>query len=496
MEKLTSLNFIADGKLFPPTVSNERLEKYRENNKRYKGKYQESRISVLGPSGVTKVAIKPPVTNYFKLVTDKTLGLLLNEKPNVIGSTKEMTKQLNDLIENTGFWAVLQDTFKTFSSHGDGVFFLSKDSSGSPVVNAVNPANWFKISSEGNIKKIKCHLLYQEIYKETFEGLGATYKDVIWDITHIRFLKHYKGYYIEQYWTYNNGVLGKAVDYTKDDGTVVPEEGKRVETGLSDFAVWDVNNSRSIDEMYGISDYSAFDTLVSLKEKKLAQLDGVTDKHYDPMITGPRSALGENEETGEVEFKGRGKYIGVNQGEEVKYVAWDAKTEAINELIDKCNDEIAILSEMGKAFMSGDYQSNVSGEALKTMIKSALDKVSRSIDTLDPVIKRVLCLLLMLEGVSAKPSDINIEWQDGISESDKTKSETIKERVESGTISKKRAMMKYDGMTEEQANAELVQIKVESGEVIANSTQVKKSVMDKLREFFGFSKIEGGSMDE
>lgn len=449
MEILTSTEFISNGMSFPPTVSKERLKKYANNSSRYKNKYSENKISVLTSDGTHTVIINKSPINYYKLVTDKTLGLLLNEKPKIDFDNDLHYGELSVMINNTNFYTALQDMVRTFSSHGDGVIYLYKNEYGEPELSAFDPSLYFKVVDRNNINKVICYMLCQPIYNEMY--INGIYNN---DVKYLRVLYHYKGYYIERYFMYNGSTVGKPIEFVSSNITI-PEDGLRIETGLSDFGVFDFNNSKPIDECYGISDYDAFDKLLELKEKKIAQLDGVTDKHFDPMIQGPHSAMSEDESTGEVVFRGLGGFIPLTgDDKDVKYVSWDAKTEAISSLINNLSDEIATLSEMGKVFLYGEY-GNVSGEALKTMIKSALDKVSRLIDQIEPTLKRLLVQMAFIKGISIKPSDINIQWQDGITETDYIKAQTVKLLSDGAVMSKGSLLQKYYGYTDEQVKKEL-----------------------------------------
>jgi len=449
MEIFTSTGFLGANKVFPPTKSKERLAKYKVNNTRYKGEYNKERQLVIKTVNGTKtINWKVPKLNYYKLVTDKFVGLLLNEKPIIGTKNKDLEDKLSDIVTNSSFWLAFQEAARTFSSLGDGVLYVYNDN-GLPGINAVNPEFWYKVVYSNNINNTKCHVLAQPIYEENFDNVATEDK-----IIALRVMEHYRGYYIERYYSYNGSTIGQPIEYVNDTGETIPVEGKRYATGIRGFAVIDFNNSKAVDEVYGSSDYEIFNEALELKEKKISQLDCVTDKHIDPIVQVPYSTIEENEETGKAEFNGLGNWIAVREGEEIKYISWDAKTDAVLSLVNKLDDEIAVLSEMGKAFLFGEY-ANVSGEALKTMIKSALDKAARQIDTIEPAIKKALCAMLDIVGVSVTPSDITIGWQDGITETDLTIAQTAKTKIEAGIISRKRAIMKYEGLTAEEAERDL-----------------------------------------
>jgi hypothetical protein len=459
MEVLTSVNFIDSGLSFPPTRSRGRLRNYSENLKRYSNTTEiikTAKIKTADGYREAKLHITP--LNFYKLVTDKSLGILLNEKPNVSCVDDKVTSELNDIITDTSFWHVFQDTMRCYSSLGDGVLYVYKQGHGVGV-NAVNPEFWYKVVDSININNTICHILVHNIYEESYDDI--TLED---RVIALHVLLHYKGYYIERVYAYDGIRISNPIDYKTSNGRVIPKEGVKVKTGLSDFAVFSVHNSKTIDNVYGLSEYSAFKHDVDLIEKKISQIDGATDKHFDPPLQLPKELFTENEQTGRVECDVLGNLIGVrSESKDIKYIQATLDIEPVKEILRFCMNNIATKSELGKVMLYGDY-SNASGESLKTQIKCALDKVSRWIDSIEPTVKRIFCAMLELRGIKIKPSDISIEWQDGITESDLVMSQIISNRLSSGSISRKRALIKYDSLTEAQAEVELELIKKERSE--------------------------------
>lgn len=463
MEIYNSTNFIANSLVFPPHKSVARMDAYKQNMGYYKGKYNiAKRLSIKTVSGSKMIDWGVPRYNFFKIITDKTVGLILNEKPSITGYDENLTKTLNTLVDNSGFYIAMQDMLRSFSTLGDGVLYVYNSVDGARL-NAVNPEFYYKVVDSGNIHKVICHVFAETIVEENFI-------DIIIDdrVTHLRVLEHYKGYYIEKVYTYDGANIHREVEYKLANGEVIPIGGRKVSTGLKGFAVFPFHNSKAIDEVYGISDYKIFEDAVHLLEKKVAIYDAITDKHSDPMLQVDQRYFQENNETGEMEFKGTGSVVGARSGDaESKYVTWDGNLSELLDFIKFNIDSIATLSEFGKVFLTGEFASgNISGETIKSMAKSVLDKASRHIDTIDYTLRCVLCAMLELEGVDVSPSDISIGWQDGVSDSDLIVAQAIATRVGSGTMSRKNAMMKYDSITLEQAEQELEQMKKEGVDVI------------------------------
>lgn len=68
-------------------------------------------------------------------------------------------------------------------------------------------------------------------------------------------------------------------------------EERTTPTGLNDFAVLHVPNTTTSRSLYGMDDYTDIDSIVSELEVRIDQIARVLDKHTDPTMQGPRSAL-------------------------------------------------------------------------------------------------------------------------------------------------------------------------------------------------------------
>lgn len=381
---------------FPPFLSRERIAEYEKNLKYFKGTYNENRaIRIKNLQG--SIDKFPIITeNFYKLITLKLQGLLLNEKPIIsFKNNVELTQKLNEIINNSGFWLAFQQSFRNFSSLGTGVLYLSfKD--GQPYTNSVNPINLFKIVDKNNIDNILCYVLSQPLYTVDYKDISYT------KIEKIKFLFHYKGYYIEKVYNYNeNGYLKNLISE------------KRVDTGLKDYAVFTFENCPPTDEVYGESDYNGIEDIVSIYEQILTLINAVLIKNINPIIQVPSGVLVENEQTGHIEAPAGGSWV-ETEGE-IKFITYDMQVQDISSYLGVLLNEIGIQSEMSKTFLTGEFTSNLSGEAIKSLMKSPLDKISRSVDQLDAVIKRLFVQMLNLVGIECSIADIEIVWRDGIS---------------------------------------------------------------------------------
>lgn len=395
---------------FPPLMSEERQKGYKQNLLRFDGDYNKNNYIYVKNLQGTVDKYRVATENFYKLITLKLQGLLLNEKPIItVKDNAEKTKLLNDLVNNSGFWLAFQQSFRNFSSLGTGALYLYKQ--GVPKVNPLNPQFLYKVVNSTDISEVKCYVLAQPIVSIDYKNPEKS------KTTHIRMLYHYKGYYIEKVYEYkeSKGVLGQVVAQDFVDYKV-SSTGLRVDTGLEDFAVFTFENQPSANSIYGTSDYNQIADVVSIYEQILTLVNIVIVKNINPIIQVPAGLMHENEQTGQLEFNGVGSAVEVRKDEkDIKYISYDMQVTDIMNYIDRLLSEIGIQSEMSKTFLTGDFASNLSGEAIKNLIKSPLDKISRSIDTLDSVVKGLFSQMLLLQGIEdIDISDVEIEWKDGI----------------------------------------------------------------------------------
>lgn len=404
-EILTSIDAISEGKPFPPYVSRERMDKYDLNLKRFKGEYNEGKaIRIKNLNG--GVDTFPLITeNFFKLMTLKLQGLLLNEKPIlVVKDNDEYSSILNKVVNDSGFWKALLSAYRNFSSLGSGVLYLSyKDLK--PRVNSVNPRYVYKIVNAQNIDEVECYILVQPIYKVDYTSTNYD------QIEKLRVLYHYKGYYIESVFEYSElGSIGKKITQ------------KKYETGLTDFAVFVMDNAAPIDEVWGRSDYENVGDIVNLYEQTLTVVSAVLIKNINPILQVPYGTLVQNEQTGKLEGPTNGSLLEAQKdAADTKYITYDMQVADIMKYVQTLLNELGIQSEMSKTFLTGEFTSNLSGAAIKNLLKSPLDKISRSIDEMDFVLKALLVQMLGLVDVVVEQNDLGIIWQDGISDMDETK---------------------------------------------------------------------------
>lgn len=455
-EILTSEKILSQGLKFPPDVSVGRLNRYDRNLKHIKGTYNKGKkLKIITPSGDIYSDLKIMNLNYFELDTKKQRTLIFQESP-IWHCNGISDKEVKDLLGKARFYDTLQEAETNSYSLGDGPIQIYND--GEYIrTKSLNPKFYYEIVSDYDITETKCIVVVHYIYREWLAG-----NDLKSEVYKLRVIRHYRGYYTEQVFQYIGGIIGKPVDHVLSNGRKIRAKGERFETGVDEFLVQVLKHNRATDEVYGTSAFEDYKELIYAIEKRLTLEDAVIDKHSEPTFAVPNSLIDTNEETGKQEFRGIGGIVGVPAGsEKPEYITWDGKTEASEKLITTLEEKLIIKLEYGEVYLKNSY-SDASGEALKTLLKGALDKASRIINGFETTARMVVMLILRLNGYDVQLEDISVEWQDGITEPEKTKAEIINTRVSGGTMSKKRALMLYDKLSDELADKEIEQINKEN----------------------------------
>ena len=261
---------------------------------------------------------------------------------------------------------------------------------------------------------------------------------------------HERGKYTIKHFLLKNGVIAKEFN-----------DEKVIETGLDDFAVIPVTNLVTSDNIFGISDYDAIDTLVSELEVRFSQISKILDKHAEPSMQGPSSALTYDKKTGTYSLKTGNYFIVEGTDGKVSYLTWDAQLNANFEYIKELQNALYTLSEMGGTLL-GDKENvngNISGIAYKLKMETALQKVSRIRNSMDTAIRKAISACAKLDGYDIDENELIIEWKDGLVDDEREQAEIM--RIKNGNkpvISHVTSIMMANDMTREEAEEEYQRI--------------------------------------
>jgi hypothetical protein len=301
-----------------------------------------------------------------------------------------------------------------------------------------------------NIKETQAHVLawtYEEDVQE--RGKTVTKKYLQTEI-------HEKGRIITAKYPIENNIIGPAIEYAE------------TETGVDEFLVVPVNNVLTTDRVMGLDDYSDLDSIIQALEVRVAQIERILDKHADPNMYGPDTALEHDPATGQWGYRGGGKYFPVGQGEQPPgYVTWDGQLDAAFKQIDLLMEQLYILSETSAAAF-GQLKAGLaeSGTALRRLMLAPLAKVNRIRMRFDPALKEVLRLASMLEkaqGMSGAVvlENIHIDWKDGLPDDEQEVTQNETQRYTTGLTSLESSLRRLYGLEGDALQEEVERIKGE-----------------------------------
>jgi hypothetical protein len=438
---LTNLDFLKTGEPFPPKGETARMKMYKENRALFEGEHAEvyrenlKRIErVIGNFG--DVISYPVVVNFQKLLSLKIADLLLGEPPIISAKTDAQHAALDTISDNSELPTTAYQIAIDVSRYGNGLFYVRKQGD-KGIIDLTQPPVWFPVVAENNVREFQYHVLAWESGDQ------------------LRCQIHSRGFYEERYYNFERGMIGTLRSSTD-----------RIQTGLDDFAIIPVSNVQTSDRVTGLDDYTDLDSLISDLMVRLGQIDRILDKHANPSVSGPQAALERDERSHEWRLK-LGNYFPRDSKDDppVEYVTWDGELAANFAQVEKIINLIYTISEMGSALF-GDMTSGTgqvpSGSALRRLMISPLAKVSRIRARFDPAMKKALALCSQLGGPRVEFKDISINWQDGLPPDFTEDAAIMKSRTaDKATMSQHRALVMFDGLTEEEADAELARIQDE-----------------------------------
>jgi hypothetical protein len=235
----------------------------------------------------------------------------------------------------------------------------------------------------------------------------------------------------------------------------VPEE-LSVDELPNDFLVRHIPNYRTSRDFYGRSEFLGIHDLVSALNARLTQYDFVLTNHAEPKMQVPPGVMDENGEVDRNELE----FIEAQDTDQsvTKYIEYDASLADSKAIIDELTSKILMIAETDRAAIGlAEGGGPVSGRAMKLSMTRTLAKVARRRRMYDIAIPDLLEIAQRMMGIT-DPVRPTLLWPDGLPSDRAEEIEEMTQRILNGTISRRQAVERLDGVDEETAEERIAEI--------------------------------------
>jgi len=416
---------------------------YNTNRLLFKGKHDQVYTDWVRLLRDDQQATMEIILNWHRRLTKLFSDLLFGEPPRIVSGDVNSPEQnnLDRIIEDNNFIMECYKVALDTSRFADGLFKIRYDDNYS-IIQANSPSCWFPVVNPFNVSDILNHVLAWTYTSNKTDYLRAEI--------------HYKGKIQTNTYILQKDKISELVESTTQN------------TGINDFLIVRVSNLITSEDVTGHDDYTDIDSIVQEIEIRFSQISRILDKHSDPNMYGPSSAL-EIDEFGQSSFRGGSKFYPIESKDDPipGYLVWEGHLDAGFKQIDYLIDQLYFLSETSSAAFGNIKQGLAeSGSALKRLLMASLAKVNRIRLSFDPQIKKVLKLASALEVAQGKPgatklNNVYLFWRDGLPEDDGEKTTIETQRYGSGLSSLESSIRRLDGLEGQQLDNEINKINAE-----------------------------------
>lgn len=427
----------------------ERLRNYARYRDLYRSNFAKPFANVL-----RKIRMRYPLgkttaqslieTNLFKALTDFYKFLITNTKFSV-NLDDTASRIWKDLSQQNNFLSVLKEVVIDNSRFGDALFKVALVDNEVKIF-SVCPDCWFPVFNNGNLNDLAGHILLYDIVKD-----GRAYK-------HIE--KVHKGYIENEIWEISNGNLNRQVVNIEEFGLPAIDD---FSDKWDDFVIFPVKNTTESDTYYGESDYKSCESIIEEIMLTISQNSKIINRHANPKLAGSVENTELNPVTGERHFP-NSDFIAVgSDGTKPEYITVDLQAEAIKAHIETLLQFFYIMTKTPPQAYGVGLTGNMSGESLQKIFMSTIAKIEdiRTVSLNNAIIKVVQCALAF----SGYPKvNASIDWGEVIKPDYSEVVKNCNDRVLANTQSKLSAIKLMDNVTDDVAQNELNQIRLEQKE--------------------------------
>lgn len=460
------------GETFPPTMDGhaQRIARYKENKKLFLGNHVDLYKRFEGrESELLYISVNLP-----SIICKKSADFLFGEAVQLSAGKSDSApeqKAFDRILKNNSLNIVNYESSLSNSYRGDAFYKIRWGQEyGGELPNEVDP---FRAIIENQ----NAEYVYPEPDIYDANKIEAYHVAVPIQVDKNKWIldveSHYSGrieygrYTIKPHNTNKDGVI---TSYTITG--IVEESFNTVYTGVPMSLIVHVANYALDDSWEGIDDLSEHKAVFDEINNRITQIASILDKHSDPALAVPSGLLGVDE-AGNSTFN-----VAVNKVFEVMgkddviptYITWNGHLQEAFTELDKLVELLFMMAEIPTvALGKGDSgTSGSSGLAIKWRMNSLLSKINRKRQYYEKSLRKVILIAQYLEQNVGGVDDYDItvpilRFGDGLPKDELEQANIMAIRTKGAqTMSQKTALMIMDGLTEEQAEAEIERISEET----------------------------------
>jgi hypothetical protein len=381
------------------------------------------------------------IVNFSRTFTDIVLKLCLSVPPHFIVDDEYLQKKVNNYTKKIEWNSKLKEILASMT-YGGNVFVREIVSNNKKTIQVLDSSKvfLFKNSFDGSLNSL---IILSQMSKDQYNACIYDYEK-------------------------NINIFLNIV--TNDDGeieSIVNYKNTNITNKVYNFTLFSPNE-------YDVSPYSFIETLQANYINRFNQLSKMIDIFAAPIVTGPNLIQDDDIEDSSaslvvnpvgdirsINVQKRntietGSYVGLDEGEQIKYVQTQTQIEEQIKYIRMIEDSIVNTSRLENIVYDKNIRSQVtSSKAFRMLFNNALDTARDYCSAMGYHIVDILKYNLEI------PEEKNIEiiWNDGLMEFYDEKIENATKRIDNGTMSTIEAIMYIDGVSKEQADKVVENIK-------------------------------------
>jgi len=413
---LTSLDVIQVHAPFPPASETSRLADVEDNYILHSGQHGKPGSLRGSASGIFRAAFERVTRddytqhlmplNLFRLDVQTFADLTLGEPSHIAeGAAKAETAPAGGEVEaaddpvgawaeREGLWPAFYEAMCDSAITGDGYGRIVPREDGTAALSVQPPNLVFPIVAPDDVRHAIAYLVAWTYNTGTevapsWQGIAEL---------------HTPGRVEGKTFAISNGLIASVAD----------DPSRSYDTGFDGLTIVHLPNpNRRSNAFHGISDFADVHAIVAEIEVRFEQAARILDRHSDPSMTLPESAVQQDSVTGEWTLKLGRAFVTDKDDAPASYLTWDGQLGPNYKMIDMLMSQFFTLTALSPALLGlADNGPVPSGAALRRQMIPTLAKVNRWRMVLTDAIRECVRAAGAIEGFEV--IDPTITWRDGL----------------------------------------------------------------------------------